>query len=740
MATRPTPRAGGAFTTYRGATTFLLVASVASVLTIPLPVRATAVLETVVCVAAAGVAVVVGVRAESTTRYACWAIAAGQAVMSLHGVLRLLSPEPPRDVINVALAVAVLLQAGAWLRIGLGAARRLNLATILDTAVIMLGLLGGAVLLGEAARAGVADLSGSQALATAGSVAMVGAIAFGAMRLVPTPPAYQVLMLPITMMVLLRAADLSLASRGVVYVGQLVVQTAVIMLAFATMAAVLDPGFRAIARAPDQATTSWSPTRAAGLFGVGVLPVWAAAVSVDTGAATPWVVFSVLSAVVALLLLRAVVASRAEERARRARLLAALIDSVTGLPNREGLIQGWPGRSPLPDVPSSVVRMWLDDIDDVIETRGPEAAHAVARVCADALRSSPLTSPSAARLAPGQFAVVVPVEDAAEAVGAVEPLVSGLTVTLRDETFQVRTSLAAAAVAGTSASQLDDGLALAGVAHRRPHARGTTPIGTRRQWSERLARTNLAQEILRDPDWSHALLYGQALVDAGSQCVTGFETLVRWSSPVRGVVPTGEFLATIGALGLGDRLDQHVLASALQWSGPAAGPPGVISVNVNPATLVEPGVTDRLLRQYESRAWAGSTMWLEILEHDLAGDTAELSRALAPLAEAGIRVTIDDFGAGSSTLTRFVDLHVSVVKLDRELVDGLSRDAGRQAVVHGILDIAATLGLHVLAEGIESADDYQALAAMGCATFQGFLWAQPAPMRTLPAVGSSLAP
>lgn len=733
-------RSGGAFTTYRGVTTFLLLASVASVLTLALPDRATAVAEAAVCVAAAVVASVVAVRSQGTTRSACWLIAAGQAVMSLQGVLRLITAEPPRDVINLALAVAVLLQAGAWLRIGLGTARRLNAATILDTIVIMLGLIGGAVLLGEAARAGLADLSVTQAIGTASSVAMIGAIAFGAMRLVPTPPAYQVLMLPIALVVLLRAADLWLASHGVVYVGQVAVQTAVIMFAFATMAAVLDPGFAEIAQAPDQATTSWSPTRAVGLFGVGILPVWAAAVSVDTESATPWVVFSVLTAVVAILLLRAVVASRAEERARRARLVAALTDSVTGLPNREGLIQGRPDRSPLPDVPSSVVRIWLDDIDDVIETRGPDAAHAVAMLCADALRSSPVTSSSAARLAPGQFAVVVPVEDAVEAVRDVEPLVSGLTVTLEGDPFRVRTSLAAAAVPGTSRRDLDDGLALAGVAHRRPHARGVTPIGTRRQWSERLARTNLAQEILRDQDWTHAVLYGQPFIDAADHSVIGYETLVRWSSPVRGIVPTGEFLATVGAIGMSERLDEHVLGAALRWAGPAGGPPGIISVNVNPATLVRPGMAEQLLERFQARSWPGSTMWLEILEHDLAGDTATLTRALAPLAEAGVRVTIDDFGAGSSTLTRFVDLFVSVVKLDRALVDGVSRDPGRQTVVRGILDIAATMDLRVLAEGIETREDFDTLAGMGCSTFQGFLWAKPAPLLGVPVVGSPLTP
>jgi diguanylate cyclase (GGDEF)-like protein len=221
----------------------------------------------------------------------------------------------------------------------------------------------------------------------------------------------------------------------------------------------------------------------------------------------------------------------------------------------------------------------------------------------------------------------------------------------------------------------------------------------------------------------------QPKVDARTGAVTGVEALARWTHPALGAVPPTEFVPLAEASGLLPALTASVLRQALTacrgWQR-RAGETGV-SVNVSADTVLDPSFAREVTAALTATGADPSLLTLELTEDVLVADP-ELARSrMDELHALGVRLSVDDFGTGYSSLTYLKSLPIDEVKIDKAFVDGVVSDAADRSVVQAVVQIAHTLGMRVVAEGVERPDQQDALAALGVDEVQGYLHARPMP-------------
>ena len=244
----------------------------------------------------------------------------------------------------------------------------------------------------------------------------------------------------------------------------------------------------------------------------------------------------------------------------------------------------------------------------------------------------------------------------------------------------------------------------------------------RRLETEQALRQAIARDELR-------LVY-QPGVSLATGNISAVEALVRWEHPERGLIGPDEFIPVAEETGLIVPLGEWVLqqaaelASRLQWAA-ADGGAMTVAVNLSARQLSAPGLVDRVagvLREYNLPARALS---LEITESVLMDDAESARRMLVTLKDVGVYLAIDDFGTGYSSLAYLRRFPVDALKVDKSFVDGLGREAEDSAIVRAVVNLAQTLGLDTVAEGVETEVQRQELVALGCTYAQGYLWSPP---------------
>jgi len=221
-------------------------------------------------------------------------------------------------------------------------------------------------------------------------------------------------------------------------------------------------------------------------------------------------------------------------------------------------------------------------------------------------------------------------------------------------------------------------------------------------------------EILFQPQFS-----------AVEDCLTGAEALARWRHPALGRI------GAAALFGVADRTDQvaplsrHIARRAL--AAAAAWPANLrLSLNVTPADLAAPSYAEKLMTIVRESRFPPERLTLEVTEQVLLSDVHAAARTLAELTAEGMRVALDDFGAGFCNFRYLKLLPLDYLKLDRSMVDGIAEQDPRDlAVLRAIVAMAGALGLQVIAEGIETEVQRQRIAEEGCAFYQGFLRAKP---------------
>lgn len=222
----------------------------------------------------------------------------------------------------------------------------------------------------------------------------------------------------------------------------------------------------------------------------------------------------------------------------------------------------------------------------------------------------------------------------------------------------------------------------------------------------------------------------QPIVSLSNREVVGFEALVRWQYPDRGLLSPVDFLAVADEVGLAPQIDEWVLREACgqgrEWM--AATPKmslATLSVNLSSNSFAQPTLVSRIAEILAATGFPSDRLRIEITEGTAIKDPGRAWAVLTELRALGVRVSIDDFGTGYSSLSYLQMFPVDVLKIDRSFVARLGPDANQGEVVHLIISLAKTLGLDVVAEGTETEEQVQYLTQLGCGYGQGYFFAAP---------------
>jgi len=278
----------------------------------------------------------------------------------------------------------------------------------------------------------------------------------------------------------------------------------------------------------------------------------------------------------------------------------------------------------------------------------------------------------------------------------------------------------------------------------------------KRQWrryqpvlSTGMIRRREVQAALEDAVNSSAFtLAYQPIMSLTSGEIAGFEALVRWPHPRWGMMQPDQFITLAEETGHIVPLGSWVLGQAasdiVRWRGHVQRQtPPYVSVNVSARQFRDPGFVDGVRRVLETSGLPPSALMLELTESGLLGRDERIHAELMELKLIGVRLAIDDFGTGYSSFSYLRELPMDVLKIDKSFVDGIATSQQRLALVEGIIRIAKTLRLDVIAEGIETEVQRDLLVSMGCKFGQGYLLAMPVPAEqaeTLVRTGRSLVP
>lgn len=236
------------------------------------------------------------------------------------------------------------------------------------------------------------------------------------------------------------------------------------------------------------------------------------------------------------------------------------------------------------------------------------------------------------------------------------------------------------------------------------------------------------------------VLHYQPEVDLVSGRVTAVEALVRWQHPQRGLLPPSAFLAVAEGSDLAIELGEWVLGAATSayagWLRELPNLDVMLSVNVSPNHLLAPRFLDTVDVALSQSGMDPGKLCLEVTEHSVVQDTEQTAKVLSQVRDLGVKVAIDDFGTGFSSLINLKILPIDVVKIDREFVRNLEHDSHDQAIVRAVVSLAESFALKVVAEGVESAAASKALISLGCTSVQGYYYSRPVTAESVKAMFS----
>jgi EAL domain-containing protein (putative c-di-GMP-specific phosphodiesterase class I) len=235
------------------------------------------------------------------------------------------------------------------------------------------------------------------------------------------------------------------------------------------------------------------------------------------------------------------------------------------------------------------------------------------------------------------------------------------------------------------------------------------------------------------------LLHYQPIVDLATGHVTAMEALVRWQHPELGMLSPTEFIPVAEESGLIVPLGAWVLMQACTamagWS-PTAG----VSVNLSGVQLADPQVVVHVRDALRVSGLQPSRLVLEITESVVMQNSADNMRRLRALRDLGVRLAVDDFGTGYSSLAYLRAFPVDELKIDRSFVAAMGDDDDSLALVRTIVQLAESLSLQTVAEGVETAAQYDALQSLGCQRVQGYFISPPAPLADVASFAAAATP
>ena len=410
----------------------------------------------------------------------------------------------------------------------------------------------------------------------------------------------------------------------------------------------------------------------------------------------------------------------------------AFHDALTGLANRrlfgDRLTHALRPRG-RDGEPLAVLFLDLDDFKNVNDSVGHGTGDELLVTVAQRITACIRQGDTAARLGGDEFAILMEDADLPTALEVADRLQEALhaPVEVGGGRHSVRASIGIAE-AMPGETRCEDALRNADVAMywAKDRGKGTVAVYEPDLHAHALDQLALRSELQIAIRQDQLRLHYQPTVDLQTGEIAGFEALVRWQHPTRGLVPPGEFIPVAEQSGLVVPLGSWVLREAclaghtLQRGAQAPS----IAVNIAAAQLAAPGFVEEVLAVLEETGMPAGRLVLEITEGTLLDDKPTIVATLARLRERGVRVAIDDFGTGYSSLAYLADLPVDVLKIDKAFVDQVAA-GGEDSLVPAILAMAENLRLTTVAEGVEHAAQAEWLGSARCTLGQGFLWSRP---------------
>jgi len=417
-------------------------------------------------------------------------------------------------------------------------------------------------------------------------------------------------------------------------------------------------------------------------------------------------------------------------RSLRAELLH---DSLTGLPNRSAFTEAVDEVVATGgDVHHAVVLVDLSRFSRINESLGGVAGDEVIITVARRLISTLRTGDLLARVGGDEFGILLRLVNGREdAAAAARRIQSVLSSPFRLARFEVGLECAiGCALIGDESASGEELVRNAQFALKRAKTTGRVEVHHSGEAACARYKLDLETELRRAIDVGDLRLAYQPIIDLASNRVSGFEALSRWAHPVRGNIDPAEFIPVAEEAGLIVPLGRWALDTALatlaEWDRLAGAPvPLTMSVNVSAIQLARDDVPGVIAAALARHGIGGERLTIELTESAIVQDPERTTRALQALKGLNVRVAMDDFGTGYSSLSYLRKLPIDNLKIDRSFVSGMLQDRDKVAIVRAVLSLADALGKTTTAEGVETIELSQTLAALGCSHGQGYFYAAP---------------
>jgi len=405
-------------------------------------------------------------------------------------------------------------------------------------------------------------------------------------------------------------------------------------------------------------------------------------------------------------------------------------DDLTGLLNRHALGECLSaGLREVGTPVSAVLLVGIDRFHQFSDIHGREFGDRMLVAFAERLRALLPAKAVAARFADDEFALMVPAELAAAVADDIARDFGSTALVFGEWRQRVTVRIGhAVAEPGWSADHLIGNAHLALEAAMA--AREERPIGFATVMRDGIAsRLALEAELRLALERDEFELFYQPQVSLSDRAVIGAEALIRWRHPSRGLVPPGQFIPVLNNSALSDPVANWVLATACrqsrQWQ--KDGTPIRVGVNLSPSQLQGSDLQDAVAALLDETGLAPELLELEVTEDILIEDAEKARRTFREIRARGVKIAFDDFGTGYGSLSYLKTFPLDTLKIDQSFVRHLLSDSGDAAIVRTTIDLGRSLGLSVIAEGIEDADTAACLAGLGCDEGQGYHFGRPLP-------------
>ncbi|HEY1761921.1 MAG TPA: EAL domain-containing protein [Acidimicrobiales bacterium] len=414
----------------------------------------------------------------------------------------------------------------------------------------------------------------------------------------------------------------------------------------------------------------------------------------------------------------------------------AFYDDLTGLANRalflDHLSQAI-ARNERNGKFVAVLFLDLDSFKTINDSLGHSVGDGLLKAVGAQLVGCLRRSDTAARLGGDEFAILVEdVDNRREVLQLAERVMARLREPLIVGSHRVLTTASVGVTFGAAGSTSEQLLRNADLAMYRAKAQGKDRYEEFQDHmhAAMLAHLELEADLRRTILKEQLTVFYQPIVDLETSALIGFEALVRWRHPTRGLLPPSEFIARAEELGVISGIDYFVLDEACRqlklWDAQGLHSSDLlINVNVSASEIADPALSDRVRSALEARAFDPAHLVLEITESAIMTNLRGAVANLRALKSLGLSLAVDDFGTGYSSLSHLSTLPIDILKIDRSFIEAGPGDEDRPDLARAIVQLAETLQLRTIAEGVETQQQRDYLLEIGCRWAQGYHLGRP---------------